>query len=168
MFDGHPGWVPAFIAAPTGETMSTLLKIDVSPRGEYSISRKLGNHFATEWQSNHVGGKIVTRDLATTKRRARGVFAAAGDDHGEPRWRHQQGRAGRDCRACLPWADRPSGRSRGSQITHRGVPGIPGGGPGQLAAAFVFCRNESLSTENQKIRAAPSRQRPSVLFLLAR
>jgi FMN-dependent NADH-azoreductase len=47
--------------------MSTLLKIDVSPRGDYSISRKLGNHFATEWQSNHVGGKIVTRDLATTK-----------------------------------------------------------------------------------------------------
>jgi FMN-dependent NADH-azoreductase len=47
--------------------MSTLLKIDVSPRGEHSISRKLGNHFATEWQSNHVGGKIVTRDLATTR-----------------------------------------------------------------------------------------------------
>ena len=42
-------------------------KIDVSPRGDYSISRKLSNHFATEWQSNHVGGKIVTRDLATTK-----------------------------------------------------------------------------------------------------
>ncbi len=47
--------------------MSTLLKIDVSPRGEQSISRKLGNHFATEWQSNHVGGKIITRDLATTQ-----------------------------------------------------------------------------------------------------
>ena len=47
--------------------MSTLLKIDVSPRGDYSISRKLGNHFATEWQSNHVGGEIVARDLATTK-----------------------------------------------------------------------------------------------------
>ena len=47
--------------------MSTLLKIDVSPRGDHSISRKLSNHFAKEWQSNHVGGKIVTRDLATTK-----------------------------------------------------------------------------------------------------
>jgi FMN-dependent NADH-azoreductase len=47
--------------------MSTLLKIDVSPRGDHSISRKLSNHFATEWQSNHDGGKIVTRDLATTK-----------------------------------------------------------------------------------------------------
>jgi FMN-dependent NADH-azoreductase len=47
--------------------MSKLLKIDVSPRGDYSISRKLGNRFATEWQSNHVGGEIITRDLATTK-----------------------------------------------------------------------------------------------------
>src|SRR3981189_2972940 len=47
--------------------MSTLLKIDVSPRGEHSFSRKLSNHFATEWQSNHVGGEIITRDLATTK-----------------------------------------------------------------------------------------------------
>jgi len=47
--------------------MSKLLKIDVSPRGEHSSSRKLGNHFATEWQSNHVGGEIITRDLATTK-----------------------------------------------------------------------------------------------------
>jgi FMN-dependent NADH-azoreductase len=47
--------------------MSTLLKIDVSPRGDSSISRRLGNHFATEWQSNHTGGEIVTRDLATTR-----------------------------------------------------------------------------------------------------
>jgi FMN-dependent NADH-azoreductase len=47
--------------------MSTLLKIDVSPRGEHSISRQLGNHFAAEWQSNHVGGEIITRDLATTR-----------------------------------------------------------------------------------------------------
>jgi FMN-dependent NADH-azoreductase len=43
--------------------MPTLLKIDVSPRGEHSISRKLGNHFATERQSDHIGGEIVTRDL---------------------------------------------------------------------------------------------------------
>src|SRR5260370_39177159 len=57
---------PVPIAA-TGEDMSTLLKIDVSPRGDYSISRKLSNHFATEWQSNHAGGEIVPRDLATTK-----------------------------------------------------------------------------------------------------
>jgi len=47
--------------------MATLLKIDVSPRGDSSISRQLGSRFATEWQSNHVGGEIVTRDLATTK-----------------------------------------------------------------------------------------------------
>jgi len=47
--------------------MSTLVRIDVGPRGNYSVSRKLGNHFATERQSNQVGSKIVTRDLATTK-----------------------------------------------------------------------------------------------------
>jgi FMN-dependent NADH-azoreductase len=55
-----------YFAARRREDMSTLLKIDVSPRGDYSISRKLANRFATEWQSNHVGGKIITRDLATT------------------------------------------------------------------------------------------------------
>jgi FMN-dependent NADH-azoreductase len=58
--------MPASTAALLGEIMSKLLKIDVSPRGEHSISRKLGNRFATEWQSNHVGGEIITRDLATT------------------------------------------------------------------------------------------------------
>jgi FMN-dependent NADH-azoreductase len=47
--------------------MAILLKIDVSPRGDHSISRQLGSRFATEWQSNHIGGEIVTRDLATTK-----------------------------------------------------------------------------------------------------
>ena len=46
--------------------MSTLLKIDVSPRGDHSISRKLSQHFAEEWQKTHTGGKIITRDLAAT------------------------------------------------------------------------------------------------------
>ena len=45
--------------------MPTLLKIDVSPRGDYSISRKLGATFAAEWQKTH-NGTIVNRDLATT------------------------------------------------------------------------------------------------------
>ena len=44
--------------------MPHLLKIDVSPRGDHSISRKLGNQFATDWQSSHPGGEITTRDLA--------------------------------------------------------------------------------------------------------
>ena len=46
--------------------MPTLLKIDVSPRGDYSVSRKLGQQFADEWVQSHSGGKIVTRDLVKT------------------------------------------------------------------------------------------------------
>ena len=37
--------------------MSTLLKIDVSLRGEHSISHGLGSHFATERHSNYIGGE---------------------------------------------------------------------------------------------------------------
>jgi FMN-dependent NADH-azoreductase len=46
--------------------MSTLLKIDVSPRGDHSISRKLSQQFAEDWQKAHAGSKIITRDLAKT------------------------------------------------------------------------------------------------------
>lgn len=44
--------------------MSSLLKIDVSPRGDASYSRQLGDTFLQGWQAAHSGGKIVTRDLA--------------------------------------------------------------------------------------------------------
>ena len=47
--------------------MPTLLKIDVSPRGDYSVSRKLGTQFETEWKAQHSEGKIITRDLAQTE-----------------------------------------------------------------------------------------------------
>jgi len=46
--------------------MPTLLKIDVSPRGDYSISRKLSAEFAAIWQQAHPDGTIVLRDLVTT------------------------------------------------------------------------------------------------------
>ena len=46
--------------------MPTLLKIDVSPRGDQSISRKLGQQFADQWQQSNSGGKIVARDLVKT------------------------------------------------------------------------------------------------------
>jgi FMN-dependent NADH-azoreductase len=46
--------------------MSTLLKIDVSPRGDYSVSRKLSAEYATEWQAAHPDGKVVVRDLMKT------------------------------------------------------------------------------------------------------
>lgn len=45
--------------------MATLLHIDVSPRGDYSISRKLGATFAEEWKAKH-NGTVVYRDLVKT------------------------------------------------------------------------------------------------------
>lgn len=44
--------------------MASLLKIDVSPRGDASYSRQLGKTFLENWQSAHAGGTVVTRDLA--------------------------------------------------------------------------------------------------------
>lgn len=46
--------------------MPTLLKIDVSPRGDHSVSRAIGKRFVEDWQQAHTGGNVVTRDLATT------------------------------------------------------------------------------------------------------
>jgi FMN-dependent NADH-azoreductase len=43
--------------------MSTLLKLDSSPMGQGSISRKLTAKFAETWLKSHPGGKIVERDL---------------------------------------------------------------------------------------------------------
>ena len=44
--------------------MASLLKIDVSPRGDASYSRQIGNTFTQSWQAAHSGGTVVTRDLA--------------------------------------------------------------------------------------------------------
>ena len=46
--------------------MPTLLKIDVSPRGDYSISRKLSAKFAEKWQKTHSSGTVIDRDLVKT------------------------------------------------------------------------------------------------------
>ena len=46
--------------------MPSLLKIDVSPRGEHSVSRKLGQQFVEQFQQANPGAAVVTRDLATT------------------------------------------------------------------------------------------------------
>jgi len=46
--------------------MPTLLKIDVSPRGDYSISRKLTAIFAEHWKQAHSAGVVVERDLTKT------------------------------------------------------------------------------------------------------
>jgi FMN-dependent NADH-azoreductase len=44
--------------------MATLLKLDSSPMGERSISRKLTDRFAVSWLKAHPGGIVITRDLA--------------------------------------------------------------------------------------------------------
>ena len=43
--------------------MGTLLKIDSSPMGERSISRKLTTEFANAWAKTHPGGTVISRDL---------------------------------------------------------------------------------------------------------
>jgi FMN-dependent NADH-azoreductase len=43
--------------------MPTLLKIDSSPMGERSISRKLTAAFAKTWSKTHPGGTVIARDL---------------------------------------------------------------------------------------------------------
>ena len=46
--------------------MPTLLRIDASPRGDYSVSKTLGKHFTAEWEQAHPGGKVVVRDVAAS------------------------------------------------------------------------------------------------------
>jgi FMN-dependent NADH-azoreductase len=46
--------------------MPKLLQIDASPRGDYSISRKLSAAFAESWKQAHADGTVVHRDLTKT------------------------------------------------------------------------------------------------------
>ena len=46
--------------------MPTLLAIESSPRGDYSISRKLTATFIADWKTQHPGGTVVVRDLMKT------------------------------------------------------------------------------------------------------
>ena len=46
--------------------MPTLLQITVSPRGQHSISRRLGEAAAQAWKDNNPGGRVIERDLART------------------------------------------------------------------------------------------------------
>jgi FMN-dependent NADH-azoreductase len=45
--------------------MSTLLKLDSSPMGNHSISRKLTTKFAEIWLQTHPEGTVIERDLTT-------------------------------------------------------------------------------------------------------
>jgi FMN-dependent NADH-azoreductase len=46
--------------------MSSLLSIEVSPRFDYSASRRLTSQFIGKWKAEHSGGQVVVRDLART------------------------------------------------------------------------------------------------------
>ena len=45
--------------------MSTLLVVEASPRGSYSVSRQLAERFAEEWRGKH-GGDVKISDLAVS------------------------------------------------------------------------------------------------------
>ena len=48
--------------------MATLLRIDSSPlASDASFSRQLTTEFVQHWQLTHPDGKLITRDLVTTK-----------------------------------------------------------------------------------------------------
>ena len=46
--------------------MPSLLAIESSPRGDYSVSRKLTQTFIDDWKDAHSGGTVVVRDLTKT------------------------------------------------------------------------------------------------------
>ncbi len=46
--------------------MPSLLAIESSPRGDYSISRQLTSKFIDDWKAQHAGGNVVVRDLMKT------------------------------------------------------------------------------------------------------
>lgn len=46
--------------------MTNLLVIDASPRGNFSVSRDLANHFVAIWSNTHADGNVVRRDLNAT------------------------------------------------------------------------------------------------------
>jgi FMN-dependent NADH-azoreductase len=45
--------------------MPTLLKIDSSPMGDRSVSRKLTDEFVRTWKEAHPDGTVISRDLTT-------------------------------------------------------------------------------------------------------
>src|SRR5215475_6378638 len=46
--------------------MPTLLHINVSPRGDHSISRRLSAAAVKAWKARNPGGRVIERDLAKT------------------------------------------------------------------------------------------------------
>ena len=47
--------------------MATLLRIDASSRGDYSVSKALGNQFVLEWQAKNSDGRVILHDVTQEK-----------------------------------------------------------------------------------------------------
>ena len=47
--------------------MPTLLNLDVSPRGDRSISRALGSRFVEHWENNNPESRVIYRDLNASR-----------------------------------------------------------------------------------------------------
>ena len=47
--------------------MSSLLRVDVSPRGNASYSRRIGDTFTEAWKAAHGGSSVTVRDLAVNQ-----------------------------------------------------------------------------------------------------
>jgi len=47
--------------------MPTLLKLDSSPMGDHSVSRKLTAKFTDTWRKSHPAARVVSRDLSATQ-----------------------------------------------------------------------------------------------------
>src|SRR5258707_607949 len=47
--------------------MPTLLHLDASPRGEFSISRQLSKAGVAAWKTRYPNGKVIERDLTKTQ-----------------------------------------------------------------------------------------------------
>ncbi|MEO1274615.1 MAG: NAD(P)H-dependent oxidoreductase [Pseudomonadota bacterium] len=43
--------------------MTTILRIDASPRRERSLTRRLADDFMAAWQARHPGDRVITRDV---------------------------------------------------------------------------------------------------------
>jgi FMN-dependent NADH-azoreductase len=71
--------------------MATLLRIDSSPLGENSISRRLSDEFVQQWKQLHPEGEVITRDLTAMNLRPIGAeWIAASYTPEDARTAHQK------------------------------------------------------------------------------
>lgn len=47
--------------------MTKLLVVETSPRGNASISRQMTRYFIEQWQTAHMGGEVIVRDLCESE-----------------------------------------------------------------------------------------------------